>query len=276
MNLYLELYSSHPHISFSLIAGMKPDPATKTYKAVYYESFDDVPKDAAGTPKLPLLNASYMPSVSVEQSGTVAHLNLNFTSGTAWFRDPFSGELEASDMTGWIYSIAINLDFAGIEREDIDGHQPVPDIVKNNLDNFNSNGFKISQLFLDFESVDLMQFDPTKTSAGKDNPLGSPQHQSFVYFMASFLGYLKEHPKENPYILGYTITLTDATTDPDKDVPKSLKPKGQTFNVFKDPDSADRNNINFIINTWEGQANLGQGKHQTPGNTLHLSSIFVF
>lgn len=72
---------------------MLPDPATKTYKVVYYDSFDKVAKDASGTPTLPLLNAQYIPTISVEQSGTVAHLNLNFQSGTAWFRDLFMGTL---------------------------------------------------------------------------------------------------------------------------------------------------------------------------------------
>lgn len=207
-----------------------------------------------------------MPSISVEQSGTVAQLHLNFTGGTAWFRNPLSGELEPNDMTGWVYSIAINLDLGDLDRVDITDGQPVPEIVKKRLEYFASNGFKISKLFLDFRSGNLMQFDPTKTSAGKDNAWASPKYQTFVYFMAMFLGYYKERPSLNPYILGYTITSTDATTDPNQDVPKSLKPKGQTFNVFKDPVIADRSNINFIINTIGGQANLGAGFHQTPGN----------
>lgn len=173
-------------------------------------------------------------------------------------------------MTGWIYSIAINLNFAGIERDKIASSQPVPELVKRNLEHFDSNGFKISHLFLDFQSVDLMQFDPTKTTAGKGNAPGSPQHQSFVYFMATFLGYLKDHPDQNPYILGYTITLTEGTTDPDANVPASLKPIGQTWNVYKDLLNDDMNNINFILNTKGGQGTQGEGSHQTPGRALSL------
>ncbi|CAG8738023.1 15394_t:CDS:2, partial [Acaulospora colombiana] len=240
---------------------------------IFYNSFDEVPKDCKGNPTLPLLNANYMPTISVEESGTTAHLNLVFKSGTAWLQIPFVSELSANDMSGWVYSIAINLNFAGISHDDLVAGKAVPKIVSKHLDHFNSSGFAVSQLFLDFNSVDLMGFDPIKTTTG-NHAIGTSENQEFVYFMRAYLGYLQKNPNANPYILGYTISQTPTTVDPDANVPDSLKPIGQTFTVFKDPTTPQLSTINFILNTKGGQANHGPGSHSSPDKVLTLSGIF--
>lgn len=48
-------------------------------------------------------------------------------------------------------------------------------------------------------------------------------------------------------------------------VPESLKPIGNTFNVYKDP-VADRSTLNFILNTNRAGHSGNAGQHSSPGN----------
>lgn len=240
---------------------------------IFYDTWDQVPKDSKGNPTAAVVNAIYLPTVSVENSGTIINLNLNFRKGTGWFFGP-TGGISSHDMTGWCYSIPIQLDFAGIAREDLQSSKAVPPIVLQRLTQFSSDGFAISQLFIDFDSVDLMQFDPTHTTAGNSQP-GSATHEAFVYVMVAFLGFLQKNPAANPYILGYTVAHTATTVDPDKDVPQSLKPIGQTFTLYKDPVSSNLSNINFVLNTADGQGPHGPGSHQTPGALICMIDFIV-
>jgi hypothetical protein len=235
----------------------------KNYIPTFYDSFDKVPKDSQGVPTAPIIQAQYQPRVAIDATGTDIVLVLAMSSGKAWFRDPVAGDIVPIDMKNWAYGISINLDFAGIERADIDGHMAIPPLVAQRLHDFVSNDFSISQLFVDFNSTDLMRFDPAITSVGA---AGSDALQSFTFFMSAFLGGLAADPKANPYILGYTIAQTPKKLDEDKNVPPSLKPIGQTFTCYREPKVQGLSTLNFILNTAGGRGKLAPGTQPTPGN----------
>ncbi|KAK6352477.1 hypothetical protein TWF730_009302 [Orbilia blumenaviensis] len=249
-------------IKTSLIMGLERKSGF-TYTPVFYDTWDKVPKtDDGKTPKNPVINVEYFPSITIPRSGTLACLLLNMKSGTAWFKDPINLDLVPLDVKGWKYGIAVELNFAGLSTDALNGGKPIPPIVVERLNQFTSNDFKISHLFADFTSTELARFDPEETSVG-DNP---PEIlTAFVSFMTNFLKGMKDDPKTNPYILGYTITKDKDTPNPDQDVPLSLKPIGQTFALYKDPKVPNMSNINFILNTQGGQGKLSHGIHPTPG-----------
>lgn len=166
-------------------------------------------------------------------------------------------------MKDWQYGIGISLDFAQIARSDIEAAKPVPQIVIDRLTHFLSSGFSVAQLFVDFQSTDLVNFDPINTSV---NQATDDARQAFVYMMTSYLQFFKNDPTTNPYILGYTVTQQEKDPDAGIKVPPSLKPIGQTFTLYQDPRNEDLNTVNFILNTEAGQnPNLGIGSHSTPG-----------
>lgn len=181
-----------------IVVQMGADPKQHNkYVPMVMNSWDRVPKDVNGIPVNVCMRADYLPSVSITNSGTNAALVLNFTGGEFYMRDFGSGNINpAIDMTGWIFGIIINLDFAGIERG-----LKAPKFVIDQLNHFTSDMFRVSQLFLNFERSDLTRFDPSVTSVGQED---DSVKVSFVYLMSSWLKYFKDNAAENPFILGYT------------------------------------------------------------------------
>ncbi|KAF3919658.1 hypothetical protein ABW20_dc0105313 [Dactylellina cionopaga] len=233
------------------------------YNAIFYDTWDQVPKSGDGkTPLNPVIDVEYFPSITITSSGTIVCLVLNMTSGTAWFRDPVFLGLAPYDVQGWKFGIAIELNFASIDADAIKSGKPVPPIVLDRLTQFTSNDFKISQLFADLTSTDLARYDPEETSVG-NSPV--QVRDAFTAFMTNFLQGLKADSTKNPFILGYSITQGSDTPNPDQDIPPSMKPIGQTFNVYLDPNVPDSSNINFILNTQGGQGSNPSGIHPTPG-----------
>jgi len=176
---------------------MGADPKQRNkYVPMVMDDWSKVPKDVDGTPLNVCMRADYMPSISITNSGLEAALVLNFTGGEFYMRDFGSGNiLPGFDMTGWIFGIVINLDFAEIER-----HPNAPKFVIDQLNHFSSNMFRISQLFLNFERSELTRFEPSITSVGTND---DSVKISFVYLMTSWLKYFQDNAAENPFILGY-------------------------------------------------------------------------
>lgn len=174
-----------------------------------YQSWEDVEKSSeAGPPVNPAINAQYLPSVNIASSGTSVEFTLNFISGQAYMRNSISGAMMAAkDMTGWIYAIDIDLDFAGISRDDLDKGIAVPENVLKQLESFTTDQFSVSSLFMNFQSTDLMRYNPVSTSVGT---AGSSALAYFTQFMAEYLGAVSLDQTNNPYILGYSSKLGTA------------------------------------------------------------------
>lgn len=218
------------------------------------DSWEKVPKDAKGNPEWACLNGKIHPQVVITQSGTNIVLLLKFRSGSAYFwtgKGP-TARLKKYDMTGWQYGISVSLDLAGIAKEDIGKKIAVPEIVDKQLNHFVDSMFTVNSLFMDFESTDLMRFDPTRTSTQGAGDLIMEQFTEFMTF------YLKDLVRTgNPYILGYSITANDQTRIPDsQNVPAALKPMGTTFTMFKDAQNQDLSNLNFVLATKGGQGKI--------------------
>ncbi|KAI1464011.1 uncharacterized protein F4812DRAFT_468178 [Daldinia caldariorum] len=229
-------------IKTSFILSVKYDEPTDKFVSKFYDKYEDVPKDPSGKPLDSLINANYMPKILIEESGTEIFLILHFDRGSAWRPRMGGFGLTQWDMAGWEYGIGISLDLAGIGRSNIGAKMPVPQIVIDRLTKFVSEGFSVAQLFVNFESTELVNFDPNHTK------------------------YFKDHPKENPLILGYTISDQKRQPPHDENVPPCLKPIGQTFSIYFDSSDHDRSTINFVLNTEGGEKRLDVGNHPTPGN----------
>ena len=167
-----------------------------------YQSWDEVDKTSKGVPLNPAIIAQYMPSVNIAGSGTSVEFTLTFLSGQSYMRNPISGAMMTpKDMTGWVYAIDIDLDFAGISRGDIEKGIAVPENVLKQLESFTTDQFSVTSLFMNFQSTDLMRFNPVSTSVGA---AGSSALSYFTAFMAEYLGAVSKDQAKNPYILGYS------------------------------------------------------------------------
>jgi len=179
---------------------MGADPQNEdNWLPIIHETWDSVPKDTQGLPVNPSMNATYLPSIDIKASGTVVHLILSFKSGKLYMRNQRTGNMSKGlHMAGWVYGIAIGLDFAEIER---DQGMAAPQRVIDQIQHFTTDQFRVSQLFLNFEDTNLMRFDPSVTSVANSGSLAMEQ---FTFFMSTYLGAFKADPKTNPFILGYS------------------------------------------------------------------------
>jgi hypothetical protein len=224
------------------------------------DSPSQIPMNPGGKPKYPFINAKMWPQIAVSESGVNVTFILNFLSGTACFWDLTGSppQLKSYDMTGWKYGINITLDLKAVEQADIGKRIKVPDLVKQQLHNFMSNMFQVNHLFLDFESTDLVRYDPNHTDT-KD--AGDQGLDYLALFMQHYLNDLVK--KGNPYILGYSLTTSDSTKyQPDQNVPDVLKPVGTTYTMYHDPDHQDLSTVNFVLVTKGGHS----GILGSPGN----------
>lgn len=197
--------------NISLIIEMTFSDDGETMIPHIHSSWDHVEKTSKGVPLNPAINAQYMPSVNIAGSGTSVEFTLTFFAGQSYMRNPISGAMMApKDMTGWVYAIDIDLDFAGISNGDVKAGMAVPANVLKQLDSFTTDQFSVSSLFVNFESTDLMRFNPVSTSVGT---AGSAAQAYFVAFMAEYLGAVSKDQTNNPYILGYSSMLVISLSD---------------------------------------------------------------
>jgi hypothetical protein len=82
-------------------------------------------------------------------------LGVEFTSGTVWFRDVFSGNIRpAQNLAGWKWSIPIKVGFAEILNETMNGM--IPQVVQDYLQYFTLQSSLVSRIFCDLQSIDLL------------------------------------------------------------------------------------------------------------------------
>ncbi|ABX04838.1 MAG TPA: hypothetical protein DEF47_08365 [Herpetosiphon sp.] len=228
------------------------------------KSSADLPKNSDGSidsSKLDgYLDGILLPQISIHESGTVVLLLLNFLSGTFgyWGGSPHNPTWMTVDMSNWKFGISVNMDLATLAKNDLDQKIKVPDNVQQQLSGFIDNMFTVNHLFMDFESTDLINFDPTVTSVGN---AGDDVKKQFVFFMQEYLKSQKD--AGNPYVLGYTMSATDQSNYASYgDVPDSLRPVGTTYNFYNDPTNPDISTLNFALVTKGGHQSIST----TPGN----------
>jgi len=242
----LRMGTIHPE----LIITRKLNKKTRKYEFETLKSTDDIVLDEDGVPTSATIAVSIHPQISINSSGKIVTFILKFTEGYAWFWEGFGGEAEIVkyDATGWQYAVAINMDFKQLQKDNLAKDIKVPGFVEDQLNKFMSNMFDVSHLFMNFQSTDLMKFDPDKTDAGAAKDQGVEQ---LVIFMNFYLKWLTE--TGNPFILGYSITQNDQTAVPDEEkVPDSIKPTGTTYTMFHDNTYQHLSTLNFALVTKGG------------------------
>jgi hypothetical protein len=199
-------------------------------------------------PNCPYISGTITPSVAITASGTFITFVLNFTAGTAMFWD-LDGPpvLKSYDMTGWSYGVGVNMGLAQMAAADIAAHKGIPQNVKDQLTNWTSADFSVQALFMDFQSTDLMQYNPTLTNAGSAGDKGIDQ---LVIFMNQYLNQLQK--AGSPYFLGYSISATPSSSYPSGQVPAVLQPAGATYTMYADSVTPGDSNLNFLLVTKGG------------------------
>jgi hypothetical protein len=252
-------------INSELIITQTYDVTTKKENYKILASEDDLPKKQDGSVDENKLDAylqgTLKPQLSIHQSGTVAMLVLNFLDGAFGYyggsiRNPIWNTV---DMTGWVFGISVNMDLAGLAKADINSSIAVPSEVENQLTTFMDNMFTVNHLFMDFESTDLINFDPTITNVGSAD---DDVKKQFVFFMQEYLKAQKDG--KNPYVLGYVMSATEQSNYASygNNVPDSLRPVGTTYNFYKDSIDTDLSTLNFALVTKGGHKVVSS----TPGN----------
>ena len=224
------------------------------------DSASKIPVDDSGNPEYAYVNGEILPQVAISESGTNITFILKFQSGTAYFwegQGPLA-QLKKFDMTGWQYGIDVDMDLTEIAKDDIGKNVAVPKNVEDQLKNFSDDMFTINHLFMDFESTNLLKFNPTQSNAGSAGEVGL---QYLVTFMQFYLENLIK--SGNPYILGYSLTTNSQTNYPENQkIPDSLRPVGTTYTMYYDPAHPKISNLNFVLTTQGGR----QGILGSPGN----------
>lgn len=176
-----------------------------TYPHIWTD-WSQVTKDSNGDPVNPTINAEYMPSVNITSSGTNVAFTLNFSSGQAYLTNPAGRMIKKPfDMTDWIYGIDIDLHFVPTTRDDLHNGIAVPEKALKQLEAFTTDQFSVSSLFMDFQSTNLIRYNPEVTSVGK---AGAQVENFFASFMNEYLGDISQDKTSNPYILGYASKLS--------------------------------------------------------------------
>lgn len=209
---------------------------------------DQIPGLAGGgdKPTAECIIGELTPRILIAENGTAVTFILGFTGGQAYFAE--SMKLVEYDMSGWSYAINVDLNLAELAAKDIKDHVGIPQHVKDQLSGFSQQFFTVQSLFMDLETTQLTNTDPTHTKAGSSGDQGL---QTFMFFLWNYLS--KLNPQKNPYILGYSLNTSDKTQfKPDQRVPPSVEPVGTTFSVTKNPQSADLSTINFLLVTKDG------------------------
>ncbi len=228
--------------------------ANNTWTYQQHPDGSAIPRDADGNPTVELIDAAIVPQIAITSSGTDVTLVIGFEAGEAWLYGDATGplaQLTHHNAGGWTYAVGISLDLAAVKADDLGHGIAVPSEVEAQLSGFLDQMFRIDHLFLDFDSVDLLDFDATKTVA----PTGGEGAKAFTEFMQFFLTSLVRNG--NPFILGYSLATTDQTASTTANsVPASLRPSGTTFSIFHDPSDPSRSSVNFVLVTDGGHRTI--------------------
>ncbi len=217
---------------------------------------DPIPEDSG------YISGEYIPQIHMSKSGSNVTFIMHFVSGKArfWEGPGRYAQLTEYDMTAWHYAIDIDLNLAEIKKEAIAANKRIPELVKKQLENFDDDLFRIDHLFMNFESANLLKFNPVHThfstldASGEyhKDVLGNYGQREMENFMQFFLENLLKDG--NPFILGYSVTSTGHhSQNQENKVPDTLQPIGTTFTVYNDPKDAYLSNLNFVLNTKGGK-----------------------
>jgi hypothetical protein len=220
------------------------------YKFTVCDSTDDLDFDKDGNPPSAAIAVEIKPQVSISSSGKIITFILKFVGGYAWFWKGTGprAKLVKYEAAGWQYGVTVNMDLKQLSKDRLEKDVRVPGFVEDQLNDFMENMFDVSHLFMNFQSTDLMKFNPEETNAGAAKDQGVEQ---LVIFMNFYLKWLTE--SGNPFILGYSITQNDKTQVPDESkVPDSIKPTGTTYTMFRDNLYPHLSTLNFTLVTKGG------------------------
>jgi len=234
------------HSSLRLVQEI--DEASQNYVYKVLQPNDPIPPNCA------YIDGLITPQINIAESGEIVTFLLNFRSGTAafWTGNGPLARLVKSDMKNWVYAIAINLDLTKLEADDLNKKIKVPDNVRDQLENFNSQMFDVNHLFMDFESTDLLRFDPQQTKTGS---AGDTAQEQMVLFMQFYLSDLVR--TGNPYILGYSLTTNDKTAQAaDANLAPMVRPVSTTYTMYQDLVTPVRSTLNFVLATQGGHGKV--------------------
>jgi len=192
---------------------------TSTYKLV--SQLSDVPAGCE------YLDVQLQPQIMIAQSGTQVNLVLKFIGGTACLSNGAGplAKLQHYDAAGWEYGLVVSLSLA--ETGAVDTRLPAP--LQQQLANFQSAMFSVNSLFADLAAVTQEQFSSAVVKAGDQ-----ASTDALTFFMTFYIKSLIA--AGSPYILGYTVAATTATSPSAIVVPDTLLPTASTFTLVKNDD----------------------------------------
>ena len=205
-----------------------------------------------GRPKIPTLIGEYRPlfEATPGNSRTIM-LSVHFRSGQIWAPGASGNTKAPENIAGWSFHMEVRVDFTELQNE-VKGIRTR--VLEKRLNEFTSRGFAVSQLFCDFQSVDLLG---TGASVKTTSDTAASVTTMFKNCLIDgYLAELKKNPERNPYTLGYVATPPPLSAI-DVGVPDSLNPIGNTFNVYYDADYPQNSTLNFILNTKDSALPLG-------------------
>jgi len=190
-----------------------------------------------GAPRVELLSQSEAPRAVL--------LVLELKSGEANLKTLRKGQIVETkfEVKDWKLAFRVNLDMRYLEQKHSGA---VPEEVKRLLQ-FNSDQFRIRQLFMNFQSLNLASFDFDRCTDGEGKKLGVGATEPIL--RAIGLSYAKLRDEENPFILGYSIETKTNTSRP----LAVFEPTTGTFSTFWEPRTGQPNAglgcLNFLLMT---------------------------
>ncbi|KAL2066840.1 hypothetical protein VTL71DRAFT_1264 [Oculimacula yallundae] len=210
-----------------------------------------------GRPKKPTLIGEYRPffEATPGNSRTIM-LSVVFRSGQLWAPGASGNTKAPVDISRWTFHMEVRVDFVELQA----GAKGIRTrVLQKRLEEFTSRGFTVSQLFCDFQSVDLLGTSASVTTSTDTAASVTTMFKNCL--IDGYLAELKKNPDRNPYTLGYFAKPAPQSTV-DLAVPDSLNPIGNTFNVYYDADYPHESTLNFILNTKDSA--LPAGTHPFP------------
>jgi hypothetical protein len=233
-----------------LILAQVLDPKTGNYNYKVLDDEKNIPANSA------FLNADILPQVSIDQSGLSITFIIKMIGGTAgfWVGNGPAAKLKTYTIGAggkeWAYAINVDMDLYQLQKGDIGKKIKVPKLIEDQLKHFTEDMFSVNSLLMDFESVNLIKFNPTKTSAGDAGDIGIVQMVEFMQFYIKYL-----IASGNPFILGYAIQQNNIPPSTAK-IPSSLQPTGTAYTMFQDAQNGNLSNLNYALVTKGGFTNI--------------------
>ncbi|MDN3292907.1 hypothetical protein QWM81_02360 [Streptomyces ficellus] len=206
---------------------------------------DAQPPEISSNPKentFSYIDGTFEPSIYIPKSGGEVSFRMTFRGGNAalWSGPIWAPKLDTYSMAGWKYGVGVNLDLQNLGE---DGVRKLPQPVADQLSKFTDDMFQVRHLFVDFQTAQLINWDPdfTIVQGSKDAGLTT----QFATLLGGYLRQMKS--ANNPYVLGYAPPGTALKTS--GNVPDGLLPTGTTFTMYHDKRDPTLNAVNFVLVT---------------------------